>query len=452
MSPLALSLHFLQAQPDDRLVALARDGHAPAFEALVRRYRRELLAYCRRLQPRSGSAEDALQQTLLQAWKALSAGAEIRDVRPWLYRIAHNVSLNELRVAVSVPQDLSETAGANEVHQLVEQRLQARAALAGMAALPALQRDVFISTTLDGASHEQVASSLGLTSGAVRGLIYRARATLRSAAAGLVPSPMLHWAVRRAETRAGAAPAITEMLTGGGGAGAAVAIAKGSALLAMAGAIAGGGGAILTHASEHHRRNSPLEARSAAANLGTSTAGLRAEADARGGGSAPPAAVAMRRIEHRSGRAAPRGAAEHGRVPGSDTEAHRGSSSGSTGDHGGRSTGGPDGGGSNGTGGSSDGGSTPGAMIASLGDGGGGGGSDGSGAGAEGGSSGSGSTAASTGSGSDGGASSGEVPSGGETATTGATSGGSSGSGGGSSGSAGSSSGSGDTTTATSSH
>ena len=42
-----MSLRFLQAQPDARLVELARQGHEPAFEALVRRYRKELLAYCR---------------------------------------------------------------------------------------------------------------------------------------------------------------------------------------------------------------------------------------------------------------------------------------------------------------------------------------------------------------------------------------------------------------------
>src|SRR5947209_2361042 len=106
MSPLALSLRFLQAQPDSRLAQLARDGHEPAFEALVRRYRKELLAYCRRLQPQSGNAEDTLQQTLMKAWTALNAGAEVREVRPWLYRIAHNVAISSLRAGVAAPAEL----------------------------------------------------------------------------------------------------------------------------------------------------------------------------------------------------------------------------------------------------------------------------------------------------------------------------------------------------------
>src|SRR5438309_10604903 len=110
MSPLALSLAFLQAQPDGRLIALAREGHEPAFEALVRRYRRELLAYCRKLQPQAGNAEDALQQTLLQAWRALTAGAEVRAVRPWFYRIAHNVVITNLRAVGPAAHEISEDA------------------------------------------------------------------------------------------------------------------------------------------------------------------------------------------------------------------------------------------------------------------------------------------------------------------------------------------------------
>lgn len=256
MSPLALSFRFLQAQPDSRLIALAQAGHEPAFEALVRRYHKELLAYCRRLQPRSGGAEDALQQTLLQAWRALTAGAEVRNARPWLYRIAHNVSLNQVRIAVPLPQDVVEEAGGHEVHQLVEQRLQARAALAGMASLPTLQRDAFVSTTLNGASHEEVASALGLSSGAVRGLIYRARTTLRSAAAAIIPSPAVHWALRRIESRPAGASMVGEVLAGGGGAGMAAALAKGSALLTVAGALAGASGVILTtHSAVQHPRH-----------------------------------------------------------------------------------------------------------------------------------------------------------------------------------------------------
>jgi RNA polymerase sigma factor (sigma-70 family) len=366
MSPLALSLKFLQAQPDSRLLALAREGHEPAFEALVRRYRKELLSYCRRLQPRSGSAEDALQQTLLQAWRALAAGADVRDVRPWLYRIAHNVTLNNLRVAVAVPHEIQETAGGAEVDQLVEQRLRARAALAGMASLPALQRQVLVRTTLDGASHEEVASALGLTSGAVRGLIYRARATLRSAAAALTPSPALHWAVRRAETRAGGSPTIIEAIAGGGSAGVAGLVMKGSAVLTVAGAVAGGG-VILSHTQSHPRRTpAPLLRRSDSRRAGQRSAAFltsdRALSELR--------AAAATASGNRNALSARSGSAElRGRDGGSSTGDRQGSSGGTSGGSRGGSDGGStigsSSGSSTGSGSGSDGGSGSGATIAS---------------------------------------------------------------------------------------
>jgi RNA polymerase sigma factor (sigma-70 family) len=248
MSPLALSLRFLQAQPDHRLVELARNGHEPAFEALVRRYRAELLAYCRRLQPTTGSAEDVLQQTLLQAWKALSAGTEVREIRPWLYRIAHNASLNSLRVATAIPSEMSEAAGDQDMDTLVDQRRRIRAAFTELAALPTLQRQAFVSSTLDGASHDEVAASLGMSSGAVRGLIYRARSAMRAAAAALTPSPVLGWAVRHAETQTGGAATVGQALAGGGGTGLVAALAKGGAVITLAGAVAGAGGAVFTPA------------------------------------------------------------------------------------------------------------------------------------------------------------------------------------------------------------
>ena len=266
MSPLDLSLRFLQSQPDNRLVALARDGHERAFEALVRRYRSALLAYCRRLAPRGTSAEDILQQALLQAWKALNAGSEVRDPRAWLYRIVHNVGISTLRAAGELPEGFFPVEGTIGVEQQVEQKIAAREALAGLAALPELQRQVMVSTAIDGASHEEIASALGLSSGSVRGLIYRARASLRAAAAAVIPAPVIDWALRQPykpgrsaaiyETiagggTAGLAGAGSSGLIGGGSAGFSALIVKGGALLA-AGAIAGATAIVVGHQVHHH--------------------------------------------------------------------------------------------------------------------------------------------------------------------------------------------------------
>jgi RNA polymerase sigma factor (sigma-70 family) len=238
LSPLALSLRFLQTQSDAQLASLARAGHERAFEALVRRYRRPLLAYCRRVGSSGVNPEDTLQQALLQAWSAIRTGVDVRDPRAWLYRIVHNVAVSNQRRPALVPVELQDTAGANGADFEAEQRMAARAALAGLAALPHLQREVMVGTAVDGLSHEELASALGLSSGAVRGLIYRARATLRAAAAAVIPAPVIGWALR---SGSGRASGVYEALGGGGSAGLGGILLKGGAIAATAGAIATAG-------------------------------------------------------------------------------------------------------------------------------------------------------------------------------------------------------------------
>src|ERR687894_3151216 len=92
---------LLRTQSDSRLVDLVRAGNDRAFEAIVHRYRRPLLRHCRRLLP-AGRAEDAVQQAFLNAYRALMADDRAIDLRPWLYRIAHNASLNALRAGTNV--------------------------------------------------------------------------------------------------------------------------------------------------------------------------------------------------------------------------------------------------------------------------------------------------------------------------------------------------------------
>ncbi len=250
MSPLALSLRFLQTQSDAQLAALARAGHERAFEALVRRYRRPLLAYCRRVGSAGTNAEDTLQQALLQAWSAIRTGIEVRDPRAWLYRIVHNVAVSNQRRPVLIPVEMRDTAGANGADLEAEQRMAARDALAGLAALPDLQREVMVGTAVDGMSHEELASALGLSSGAVRGLIYRARATLRAAAAAITPGPVISWALR---SGSGPGAGLYEALAGGGTAGIGGILVKGGAIAATAGAIATAAGISTSHQAVHHR-------------------------------------------------------------------------------------------------------------------------------------------------------------------------------------------------------
>lgn len=239
MSP-SLSLGVLLTQSDERLVGYARAGHERAFEALVRRYRRQLHCYCRRLLLSDERAEDALQQALLQAWVALRGGAEVRAVRPWLYRIVHNAALSALRCSAYDYRKLSESlSGAGAPEDDLERRIAVREALAGLAALPERQRDALLRTAVEGLSHQQVASDLGVSEPALRGLVYRARASLRAALGALLPPPLIGWAVKAGTS---GLPALERLgaAAGGGSAGVAGLLVKSGAVAVTAGALAGG--------------------------------------------------------------------------------------------------------------------------------------------------------------------------------------------------------------------
>jgi RNA polymerase sigma factor (sigma-70 family) len=217
MSP-GLSTRLLATQSDERLVALVRDGHERAFEALVLRYRRPLLSYCRRLALPEARVEDVLQQALLKTWIALRGGAEVRDIKAWLYRVVHNTAVNAARDAARERERLSDpTLRVGAAPGDLERGLVMREALAEVAALPELQREVIVRTAVGGDSHEQVASELGISDGAVRGLLYRARATLRTAVTALTPPPLLGWMAGRVQPGPAPAPETLAGLAAGGG-------------------------------------------------------------------------------------------------------------------------------------------------------------------------------------------------------------------------------------------
>jgi RNA polymerase sigma factor (sigma-70 family) len=161
MSPL-ISIYFLQRQSDDRLVALVRGGNELAFETLISRYRRPLLVYARRLWRSEAHAEDALQQGLLQAWIGLCAGAKPNDIRPWLFRIVHNVVVSGLRRQQHQCGELDEALDTSERVAHADARIECREALSGLAALPELERRAIVLTAFGGNSHGQVAATLGL--------------------------------------------------------------------------------------------------------------------------------------------------------------------------------------------------------------------------------------------------------------------------------------------------
>src|SRR3954452_18532358 len=239
MPLLSPSSVLLRTQSDERLVELARAGHERAFEAIVERYRRPLLRAARRVLP-EGRAEDALQHALLAAWTALQRGDEVRELRPWLYRIVHNTSLNALRVSGYEYAELHEAVRiADAADDELERRAVVRQTLASLAALPERQREALLRTAVSGDSQEEIARDLGLSGNAMRQLVHRARVTMRAAVTALTPAPLVTAAA--SGTRGGSVvDRIAELAAGAAPAGAAATLAKtGTAVLIAGGALGG---------------------------------------------------------------------------------------------------------------------------------------------------------------------------------------------------------------------
>ena len=243
---------LLRLQSDERLVTLARDGHEQAFAAIVERYQAPLERYARRIAG-TERAEDAVQTAFVSAHRALVSDPERSiELRPWLYRIVHNASLNQLRGARDdAPLDAAAFAALPD--DAIERREQLREALDAVAALPPTQRDAILLRELEGRSHEEIAAALGVSKGAARQYLFRARGALRAAVTALTPYPLLE-RLLAAATGSGAAEAVAA-----GGAGAL--LVKASAGVLATGALVGGAvGTGVVHTHSHAARPEAAQA------------------------------------------------------------------------------------------------------------------------------------------------------------------------------------------------
>ena len=193
---------------DDALLNRARSGDADAFTELVGPHRRELHVHCYRMLGSFDDADDAVQETLLAAWRGLTTFQARASVRTWLYRVATNTCLNLVRAASRRPQmtePLPATApaptGSEKVTWLQPYPDTLLDALPGdapgpdacveqneavsLAFITALQllspraRAVLILRDVLGFSAREVAGTLGSTEDAVAMTLSRARTSLR---------------------------------------------------------------------------------------------------------------------------------------------------------------------------------------------------------------------------------------------------------------------------------
>lgn len=199
----------LRAQPDRRLVHLVRDGHETAFDEIMRRYGVPLRRYAGAIV--GGRAEDVVQDSFSKALQALRRNESEIELRPWLYRIVRNTALNDLRDRHPTEVLVEGVAGRQGVAEEVERREEMGELIERLRALPETQRAAIVMRELEGLGHDEIAASLGVSDGAARQAIHRARTTLRNGVGMAIPLPLLRAMLESAPT--------AELAAGGAGAG-----------------------------------------------------------------------------------------------------------------------------------------------------------------------------------------------------------------------------------------
>jgi RNA polymerase sigma-70 factor (ECF subfamily) len=183
-SPAEASLRV--ADPDVRLMLAFRDGDAAAFEELFQRWASPLLRYLERMLRDAAAAEELVQEVFLRVHRARERYAPEARFSTWLYRIATNLALNELRR----PRRRDPHASADDdegvwlvdpgsaTDEIAHARRLGRAALRELEALPERQRAALWLTAVEGLAYAEVATALGVSEKAVKALVHRGRSAL----------------------------------------------------------------------------------------------------------------------------------------------------------------------------------------------------------------------------------------------------------------------------------
>jgi RNA polymerase sigma factor (sigma-70 family) len=219
-----------------------REGYESAFEEIVRRYGKSLTRYAAAIVGSRG--EDVTQDAFSKALLALRRNDAEIELRPWLFRIVRNTALNDLRDSPPTPELLAEAiAGGDSPAETLERREELTDLMHRLQSLPEPQRAAIVMREMEGLSHEEIAAALGVSGGAARQTIHRARQALRNGAGMLIPLPLL-----KALLAAGSMGTAEVAAGAGGTVGAGVAIKAVTATVLVAGAVGAG---VAVHDGRH---------------------------------------------------------------------------------------------------------------------------------------------------------------------------------------------------------
>jgi RNA polymerase sigma-70 factor, ECF subfamily len=174
--PGALTVDEFSLAAEVALVKAAQWGDRAAQDELLARHERRVLAVCRGILGHVEDAEDAAQETLYRALRALSHFRSEASFRTWLLRIAVNVSLSWKRSRRPTeawdPEHLDVPADAASPEEIVLLRLQLSEALGG---LPPHRRAILLRRELEGWDVEEIGKAMGWNTKRVYNELYQAR-------------------------------------------------------------------------------------------------------------------------------------------------------------------------------------------------------------------------------------------------------------------------------------
>ena len=174
----------------DARIERAQQGDIAAFEELMQEHERKIYNLCFGTMGSAEDAADMAQETLLKAWRALSRFDGRSSLGTWLYRIAVNTCLDELRkrknrTAVSM-QHLAEKGWEPEDDSgdFVDRSIQREEVRRALGELPEDYRMVLVLRDIQGFAYDEIASILQCPVGTVRSRLNRARGNMAKKLSG----------------------------------------------------------------------------------------------------------------------------------------------------------------------------------------------------------------------------------------------------------------------------
>jgi RNA polymerase sigma factor (sigma-70 family) len=165
---------------DHRLAQRAVKGDKRAFAAIFNRYHQSLYRYCLAIVGNSQDAQDALQNTMVKVLGALPGEERRIQLKPWLYRIAHNESIALLRRRRETRQlDPELGAVGSGLTETAASRERLRQLISDLDELPERQCGALVMRELAGLDFDEIGTALGTSPAVARQTLYEARLSLR---------------------------------------------------------------------------------------------------------------------------------------------------------------------------------------------------------------------------------------------------------------------------------